>query len=164
MVIDNLFYILGVWTYFKYRSNSQILKDRRADIQRQNITNIAKVINKVVSKIPAQQERRLWKGKGNGVWLLISLSTMNGMEIFTQDCRNALFINYGMEPPGPNYCCYGCRDKLSISHTLNCKKGGLVYTHKNDVREGVSNKDSKALIPLHVCNYPLVHLGHTVQG
>ena len=53
--------------------------------------------------------------------------------------RDALFLRYGLYPPDlPNYC-DGCQARFSISHALDCRKGGLVTARHNELRDGVAD-------------------------
>ena len=61
------------------------------------------------------------------------------MELGAQEWRNALFLRYGLKPPDLPTHCDGCQAKFSISHTLDCKKGGLVTARHNEIRDGVED-------------------------
>ena len=64
-------------------------------------------------------------------------STVNGTDLGAQEWRDALFMRYGLDPPDlPTYC-DGCQAKFSISHALDCKKGGLVMARHNELCDGV---------------------------
>ena len=99
-------------------------------------------------------------------------STVNGTDLGGQEWRDALFLGDGIDPPDlPTYC-YGCQAKFSISHSLDCKNGGLVTERHNDIRDGVADLSGKAFTPSHVCDDP-PHLlrslreedeGHNRQG
>ena len=41
----------------------------------------------------------------NGAWLTVLPSTVNGKELGAQEWRDALFMQYGLDPPDlPKYC------------------------------------------------------------
>ena len=64
-------------------------------------------------------------------------STVNGTDLGAQEWRDALFMRYGLDTPDlPTYC-DGCQAKFSISHALDCKKGGLVMARHNELCDGV---------------------------
>ena len=56
----------------------------------------------------------------------------------TQEWRNALFLWYGLESPDLPTHCDGCQAKFSISHALECKKGGLATARHNNLCDGVA--------------------------
>ena len=90
-------------------------------------------------------------------------STVNGRELGAQEWRDALLLRYGLEPPDlPKYC-DGCQTKFSVSHSLDCKKGGLITACHNKIHDGVSDLAGKYLTPSHVCNDPLIYLGRAVK-
>ena len=59
--------------------------------------------------------------------------------------------------------CDVCQAKVSISHALDCKKGGFVTARHNELRDGVSDLSGKAITPSHVRNDPLFYSGHAVK-
>ena len=82
-----------------------------------------------------------------GAWLTVLPSTVNGTELGAQEWCDALFLCYGLEPPNlPKYC-DGCQVRFSISHALDCKKGGLVAASPNKRRDGVADLAGKASLP-----------------
>ena len=90
-------------------------------------------------------------------WLTVLPSTVNGTELGAQEWRDALFLRYGLDPPDlPKYC-DGCEAWFTISHALDCKKGGLVTTRHNDLHDGVANLAGKAFTPSHVRDDPLIY-------
>ena len=51
---------------------------------------------------------------------------------------------------------------MYLSHSLDCKKGGLVTAHHNELRNGVADLASRAFTPTHVRNDPLIYQGCAV--
>ena len=90
-------------------------------------------------------------------------STVNGTDLGAQEWRDALFLRYCLEPPDlPKYC-DGCQARLSISHALDCKKGGLVTARHNKLRGGVADLAGKAFTPSHVRDNPVIYSGCAVR-
>ena len=50
-----------------------------------------------------------------------------------------------------------------ISHTLDCKKGGLVTARHNKLCDRVADLAGKAFTPSHVRNAPLIYSGRAVK-
>ena len=50
-----------------------------------------------------------------------------------------------------------------ISHDLDCKKGGLVTEHHNELCGGVADLAGKAFTTSHVRNDPLIYSGCAVR-
>ena len=98
-----------------------------------------------------------------GAWLTVQPSKVNGTELGEQEWRNALFLRYGLNPLDLPTHCDGCQAKFSISHALDCKKGGLVTVRHNKLRDGVSDLAGKAFTPSHVRNEPLIYSGLAVK-
>ena len=98
-----------------------------------------------------------------GAWLTVLLYTVNGTELGAQEWRDTLFLRYGLDPPDlPTYY-DGYEARFTISHALDCKKGGLVTARHNELRDGVADLSGKAFTPSHVCNDPLIYSGHAMS-
>ena len=59
-------------------------------------------------------------------------------------------------PYFPKYC-DGCNARFSISHALDCKRGGLVTARHNEICDGVADLAGKDFTPSHVRNDPLIY-------
>ena len=95
--------------------------------------------------------------------MIVQMSKVNGTELGAHEWRNALFLRYGLEHLDLLTHCDGCQSKLSISHALDCKKGGLVTAHHNELRDGVADLAGKAFTPSHVRDDPLIYSGRAVK-
>ena len=91
-------------------------------------------------------------------------STVNGTELGVQEWRDSLFLTYGIKPPDLLSHCDGCGAALSICHALECKKGGLITAHHNNLRDGVANLSGKAFTLAHVRNDPKIFTCRSVRG
>ena len=90
-------------------------------------------------------------------------STVNVTELGAQEWRDALLLRYGLEHPElPTYC-DGCQSKFSISHDLDCKKGGLVTARHNELCDGVADLAGMAFTPSHVHDNPPIYSGRAVK-
>ena len=112
---------------------------------------------------PVQQARRMRRAAKNGAWLTVLPSTVNGIELGAQEWRDALFLRYGLDPLELPSHCDGCDAKFSISHALDCKKGGLVTARHNELCEGVADLAGKAFTPAHVRDDPLIYSGRVMS-
>ena len=82
--------------------------------------------------------------------------TVNGTDLGVQEWQDAAFLRYGLEPPDlPKYC-DRCNARFSICHALDCKMGGLVTAHHNELRDRVADLAGKAFTPSHMRNDPLI--------
>ena len=68
-----------------------------------------------------------------------------------------------MDPPDLPLHCDGCDTKFTISHALDCKKGGLVTARHNELRDGVAELAGKAFTPDHVRDDPLIYSGRAMS-
>ena len=67
---------------------------------------------------PVLHACRLRRATKTGVWLKVQPSTVNWTELGAQEWRDALFLQYGLDPPDLPTHCDGCQAKFSISHAL----------------------------------------------
>ena len=81
---------------------------------------------------------RLQRETKTGTWLTVQRSTVNGTELGAQEWRDALFLWYGLDLPDLPTHCDVWHAKFSISHALDCKKGGLVTARHNELRDEVA--------------------------
>ena len=73
-------------------------------------------------------------------------------------------MRYVINPPDLPEHFYGYGAALSICHTLNCKKGGLILARHNEIRDGVTDLSSKDFAPKHMRDDPKLLTGCTVHG
>ena len=90
-------------------------------------------------------------------------STVNGTELGAQECRDALFLQYGLEPPDLLTYSDGCNAKFTICHTINCKRGGLVMARHNKLWDWVAYLAGNSFTPSHMQNDPLIFTGRAVK-
>ena len=90
------------------------------------------------------------------------LSTINGTELGVQEWIDSLFMCYGIKPPDLPSHCEGCGAAFSIYHALDFKKGSLVTSCHNELRDGVANLSGKSFTPAHVCDDPKIFTDHAV--
>ena len=65
--------------------------------------------------------------------------------------------------PRPFKYCDRCQAQFSISHALDCKKGGLVTARHNELLDGVADLAGKSFNPSHVRDDPLIYSGRAVR-
>jgi hypothetical protein len=91
--------------------------------------------------------RTILRGKETGQWLLVLSLTVNGTELSAQEFRDALLLQYARCPSDLPIQCDGCQQKFSVHHALECKRGGLVFSQHNEIRDELSDLASKAFFP-----------------
>ena len=91
-----------------------------------------------------------------GAWMSVLPSTFNGIELGSQEWRDFLFLCYIIIKPELPDRCNGCGASFSILSSLNCKKGGLITLHQNEICDGFTYFVSKAFTTTHVHGYPKI--------
>ncbi len=72
-------------------------------------------------------------------------------------------------PPtaGPHHLpiqCNGCQQKFSVRHALECKRGGLVISRHNEIRDELSDLASKAFFPSAVRDEPRIQTSRAAES
>jgi hypothetical protein len=128
------------------------LKSRQQETYSSELTSI-------VSTLSRDDNRTILRGKETGQWLSAVPSTVNGTELAQQEFRDALLLRFAKKSSGDLQShCDGCGVKFSVRHGLECKKGGLVISRHNEIRDELSDLASKAFIPWAVREEPKIFL------
>ena len=69
---------------------------------------------------------------------MVLMSTVNGKELNTQEWKQSLFLCYCVDPQDPPSFCNGYGVNFYVSHTIECKKSGLVSTYHINLRDEVA--------------------------
>jgi hypothetical protein len=111
----------------------------------------------IIDKLPCDDDRTILRGKDTGQWLSVPPSTVNGTELSAQEFRDSILLRYARTPADLPTHCDGCDQKFSVRHALECKKGGLVISRHNEIRDELVDLASKALTPSAVRDEPRIH-------
>ena len=76
-----------------------------------------------------------------------------------QEWQDTLFLRYSLDTPDLPYYYNGCNTTFYTFHALDCKRGGLVRAHHNNLHDGVADLAGKAFTPSHVRNDRLIFVG-----
>ena len=124
---------------FRTADQSACLREGRTAVRRRGQRRAEEALTAALEGDPVLHARRLQRATKTGAWMTVQPSTVNGTDLGAQEWRDALFLRYDLEPPDLPTHCDGCQAKLSISHPLHCKNGGLVTARHNDLRDWVAD-------------------------
>ena len=127
-----------------------VLPIGKAEIWHWKIHEVEEALTAAVGDLSPTEGHLLHHICKTGVWLSISLSMVNGMELGSHEWRDSVFLQCGIENPDLLRHCNVCGFGFMISHALYFKKGGLVMYRYNELSDGVANLDIKALTPTHM--------------
>jgi len=84
-------------------------------------------------------------------------STINGTTLSALEFRDSLHLRYARTPPNLPTHCDGCCSKFSVSHALQCKKGGLVTIRHDEIKDELIDIASRAFTPSAVRDEPVIN-------
>jgi hypothetical protein len=142
---------------FRSAEHKSVMAACKSETKLRNDAKYETEMNLLTSKLSYSDRRTILRGQETGKWLSLSPSTVNGTELSAQEFRDALLLRYARGPPDLPSTCDGCNQKFSVRHALECKKGGLVISRHNEIRDELSDLASKALSPSAVRDEPKIH-------
>ena len=90
-------------------------------------------------------------------WLTVLPLTCHHFDLSPQQFRDALSLRYHRPLSSMPSHCDGCGSTFDLSHTLDCRKGGLVTQRHNEVMDALG--DLAALAYKDVIREPIVREG-----
>ena len=112
----------------------------------------------------ANARRRLARAGETGAWLTVMPSRRYDSILSREEFQDNVRLRFGLRPLGLCDRCDGCGAAFSVEHALNCKKGGLVCTRHNDVRDEAAAICAHALSPSCVKCEPKIYFGTGVRA
>ena len=135
---------------FRSGKHALLMGEGREEIQKRHAEESETAPGETRATTSNPEARRLGRVQQTGAWLLVISSTINGTELGLQELIDYIFLCYGIDPPDLPSHCDDCGLAFSICHALDCKKGGLITTRHNKIRDGVADLSGKASPP-HTC-------------
>ncbi len=148
---------------FRSTDHLKVIRDVKAELKLRNAAKSESSLNDLASKMSYDNRRTILRGKETGQWLSVLPSTVNGTELSAQEFRDALLLRYARCPPDLPIQCDGCQQKFSVRHALECKRGGLVISRHNEIRDELSDLASKAFFPSAVRDEPRIHTSRAAE-
>lgn len=143
---------------FSQVDHSSTRKENIAAMRKRKTKEHESKLTTILSTLDADTACTVKRGKVCGQWLSVMPSRVSGTELSPQEFRDNLLLRYGRTPGDLPAQCDGCGGRFTVSHALDCKKGGLVMLRHNEIQGEVTELGSKALSPSAVRVEPLIHL------
>jgi hypothetical protein len=139
------------------------MREVKSELKERSNANYDKELKSIMENMSCDERRAILRGQSTGQWLSVLPSTVNGTELSAQEFRDSLLLRYGRSPPDLPTHCDGCSKKFSVRHALECKKGGLVISRHNEIRDELCDLASRALTPSSVRDEPKIHLSRSKE-
>jgi len=111
-----------------------------------------------------KDKRRLGRTGETGAWLSVMPSRRYNTLLSQEEFQDNVRLRFGLRPLDLCDRCDGCGAAFSVEHALSCKKGGLVCTRHNDVRDEAAAICARALSPSCVKCEPKIFFGTGVRA
>lgn len=148
--------ILGNIVFSPADHRTTISETRSDNMEIQRGENAATLAD-IVAAIPCDDRRTIMRGKDTGQWLSVLPSQVNGTELSADEFRDNVMLRYAREPVHLPTHCDGCHKKFSVRHALECKKGGLVISRHDEVRDELAALAVQAYKPSSVRDEPKIY-------
>ena len=143
-------------TTFSTVSHRSTVSAVRSELRTRNRERHNSTLQSIVRDMSHSKQRTILRGGNTGQWLSVTPTLISGTLLSAQEFRDSLHLRYAHTPPGLPSLCDGCGSSFSVSHGLECKKGGLVLLRHNEIRDELASLASQALTPSAVRDEPLI--------
>jgi hypothetical protein len=133
---------------FRSTDHLKVIREVKAELKLRSAAKNESSLKELASKMSCDNCRTILRGKED--WSVApgtAVNTVKGTERSAQEFRDALLLRYARCPPDPPIQCDGCQQKFNVCHALECKRGGLLISRHNEIRDKLSDLASKAFFP-----------------
>ena len=138
-------------------------RETRQGIREASDANCETRFKRILQTLTPDLQRTLQASTGCGGYLTVVPTVFNGTELACQEFRDNINIRYGIEPPDLQPLCDGCGAKFSVTHSQECKKGGLIHLRHDEIKGAITHLASKAFSPSSIRDEPKIHQGRPVE-
>ena len=123
------------------------------------------IVEMKLARAPRVQKLRAKRGKLTGAWLTVAPNTDNDTLLSADEFRDCFRLRLGLKPLHMPSKCDACPDKpYTVSHALDCKKGGLVGMRHDHIRGVWTRLCRQALTRDSVKEEPFIHNSATLKA
>ena len=122
-------------TEFSLTAHLDLLARVRNDFSRRREVDVQSALSSLLESLPSpvcRTVRRAVDFQTSG-WLTVLPLACHQFDLSAQQFRDALSLRYHRPLSMMPSSCDGCGSAFSLSHALDCRKGGLVTQHHNEV-------------------------------
>ena len=129
----------------------------RKQAKEANKIRAKEVKDELKNEVSAKIFREIERSTKTGTWLSVSPSPLNDMELSHEEFRDGLALRFGLEPVNTPTNCDGCGELTSLTHAMNCRRGGLIIQRHDAIKHEVGYLAESALSPSSVRDEPTIN-------
>ena len=141
---------------FCLATHKRMVTDTRQMCRKANEEEGSHILEDVCETLSPKVKRVIRRAGKTGNWLSVHPREHNGKELAAVEWRDSLAIRFGNTPKDLQKICDGCGQDNSFTHEMDCKKGGLVIMHHNEIIDELCFLAEAALTPSAVHDEPLI--------
>ena len=144
-------------------THKMVMKEARAHTAEVDTTEACTRLEELCAGVPPEQERKLRRGTLTGQFLTVMPSEVSGTTLSAEEFRVGILLRLGMTPKGLPSLCDGCGAPFTVEHAHRCKKGGLVTSRHNEIRDTHIHLNQLATPASTVLSEPKIFTGREEQ-
>ena len=109
-----------------------------SDVSRYRENQFHQSLSSCLSYLPSVNSRAFWRAVDFGRLNVFPLSHHH-FDLSAQEFKDALCLRYHCPLSLMLACCDGCGEDFSLTHALDCRKGGLVTQRHNKIRDALDD-------------------------
>ena len=142
---------------FRHATHARILRCTREEYRARDSVRHSCLLADIVRPLSSALRRTILRAKNTGNILQQTPCVVKDTTMVKVEFVDYLARRYGHPLKGLPSHCDGCGQRCSVTHALECRKGGNIIARHNDVKYAVSELAIKAICPTAVRDEPLIN-------
>ena len=123
---------------FESEAHNDCVYASRLAAYNESNSQASQLYDKIMVDATYMQRRTLQKARDSlSAWLSAPPIAKDNFDLSANECRDGLALRYGKPLLQIPSTCDGCGSEFSVTHALDCRKGGLVVQRHNEIRDTI---------------------------